>query len=91
MTVILSRPEVRNAVDAETASELAEAPLLLLVNAQTRGSAEVLVGALRAQDRGIVIGGPTAGSAPRLHCGGSVPASRAWCRAPARSTGATSP
>jgi len=35
--------------------------LLLLVNAQTRGSAEVLVGALRTQDRGIVIGGPTAG------------------------------
>ncbi len=45
------------------AAELAEAPLMLLVNAQTRGSAEVLVGALRAQDRGIVIGGPTAGSA----------------------------
>jgi len=42
-------------------SELANAPLMLLVNAQTRGSAEVLVGALRAQDRGIVIGGPTAG------------------------------
>jgi C-terminal processing protease CtpA/Prc len=45
------------------AGELAEAPLMLLVNAQTRGSAEVLVGALRAQDHGIVIGGPTAGSA----------------------------
>ena len=43
------------------ATELAVAPLMLLVNAQTRGSAEVLVGALRAQDRGIVIGGPTAG------------------------------
>jgi len=36
---------------------------MLLVNRQTRGSAEVLAGALRAQDRGIVIGGPTAGSA----------------------------
>ena len=45
------------------APELAEAPLMLLVNAQTRGSAEVLAGALRAQDRGIVVGGPTAGSA----------------------------
>ena len=45
------------------ASELAEAPVMLLVNAQTRGSAEVLAGALRAQDRGIVIGVPTAGSA----------------------------
>ena len=43
------------------AAELAKTPLLLLVNAQTRGSAEVLVGALRTQDRGIVIGGPTAG------------------------------
>ena len=43
------------------ATELAKLPLLLLVNGQTRGSAEVLVGALRTQDRGIVIGGPTAG------------------------------
>lgn len=43
------------------AATLTTAPLLLLVNAQTRGSAEMLVGALRAQDRGIVIGGPTAG------------------------------
>jgi len=43
------------------AAELAKTPLLLLVNAQTRGSAEGLVGALRTQDRGIVIGGPTAG------------------------------
>src|SRR5204862_5955829 len=45
------------------ALELAQAPVLLLVNAQTRGSAEVLAGALRARDRGIVVGGPTAGSA----------------------------
>ena len=43
------------------AAELAKQPLLLLVNGQTRGSAEVLVGALRTQDRGIVIGGLTAG------------------------------
>ena len=43
------------------AAELTATPLLLLVNAQTRGSAEALVGALRTQDRGIVIGGPTAG------------------------------
>jgi len=43
------------------AKELAKQPLLLLVNAQTRGGAEVVVGALRTQDRGIVIGGPTAG------------------------------
>ncbi len=40
-----------------------EAPLMLLVNAHTTGSAEALVGALRAQDRGIVIGSLTAGSA----------------------------
>lgn len=44
-------------------SDLTSAPLMLLVNAQTRGSAEALAGALRAQDRGIVIGSPTAGSA----------------------------
>jgi hypothetical protein len=43
--------------------DLVEAPLMLLVNAETRGSAEVLAGALRAQDRGIVIGGSTAGGA----------------------------
>lgn len=43
------------------AGALADAPLLLLVNAETRGAAEVLAGALRAQDRGIVIGSPTSG------------------------------
>lgn len=45
------------------AADLTTAPLMLLVNAQTRGSAEALVGALRAQDRGIVVGSETAGSA----------------------------
>jgi hypothetical protein len=44
-------------------TDLSSAPLMLLVNAQTRGSAEALVGALRAQDRGIVIGSQTAGAA----------------------------
>jgi len=44
-------------------SDLTSAPLMMLVNAQTRGSAEALAGALRAQDRGIVIGSATAGSA----------------------------
>jgi C-terminal processing protease CtpA/Prc len=59
------KPQVFRTTEAprSLASELADAPLMLLVNAQTRGSAEVLTGALRAQDRGIVIGGPTAGSA----------------------------
>ena len=38
-------------------------PLLVLVNRQTRGSAEALAGALRAQDRCILIGNQTAGSA----------------------------
>jgi hypothetical protein len=42
---------------------LAESPLLLLVNNRTRGSAEALAGGLRAHDRGILIGGITAGSA----------------------------
>ena len=45
------------------AAELSEVPLMLLVNGQTRGSAEALAAALRAQDRGIVIGAKTAGSA----------------------------
>ena len=45
------------------AVELSEAPLMLLVNGQTRGSAEVLAAALRSQERGIVVGAPTAGSA----------------------------
>ncbi|MEI6082763.1 MAG: S41 family peptidase [Verrucomicrobiota bacterium] len=56
-------PQVFHTVEAPKtlASELANAPLMLLVNGDTRGSAEVLVGALRAQDRGIVIGGPTSG------------------------------
>ncbi len=44
-------------------SDLASAPLMLLVNAETRGSAEALAGALRAQDRCILIGSQTAGSA----------------------------
>jgi hypothetical protein len=44
-------------------TDLTSAPLMLLVNAETRGSAEALAGALRAQDRGIVIGSQTAGSA----------------------------
>ncbi len=44
-------------------ADLTSAPLMLLVNGQTRGSAEALAGALRAQDRGIVIGSETAGSA----------------------------
>ena len=38
-------------------------PLLVLVNGQTRGCAEALAGALRAQDRCILIGSRTAGSA----------------------------
>jgi peptidase S41-like protein len=44
-------------------ADLTSAPLMLLVDAQTRGSAEALAGALRAQDRGIVVGSGTAGSA----------------------------
>jgi C-terminal processing protease CtpA/Prc len=43
--------------------DLTAAPVMLLVNTETRGSAEALAGALRAQDRGIVIGTKTAGSA----------------------------
>ena len=42
---------------------MADAPLMILVNHCTRGAAEVLAGALRAQDRGIVIGAATSGDA----------------------------
>lgn len=42
---------------------LEDAPLMVLVNAQTSGGAEVLAGALNTQHRGIVLGGKTAGSA----------------------------
>jgi C-terminal processing protease CtpA/Prc len=61
-------PQVFHAsADVKTVSvagtDLATAPLMLLVNAETRGSAEALAGALRAADRGIVIGSKTAGSA----------------------------
>jgi len=45
---------------AET-PDASSAPLMLLVNARTRGSAEALAGALRAHDRGIVVGARTAG------------------------------
>jgi C-terminal processing protease CtpA/Prc len=45
------------------APEPISAPLMLLANAETRGSAEALVGALRMQDRAIVIGAKTGGSA----------------------------
>ncbi len=61
-------PQVFHAgTDVKAASfigtDLTSAPLMLLVNAETRGSAEVLAGALRDADRGIVIGSKTAGSA----------------------------
>jgi C-terminal processing protease CtpA/Prc len=46
-----------------TGLDLTAAPLVLLVNAETRGGAEALAGALRAHDRGIVIGSKTAGTA----------------------------
>jgi len=56
--------EFRAAPPAEEASpELTAAPLMVLVNAQTRGSAEAVAAALQAQERGIVIGAATAGSA----------------------------
>jgi len=45
------------------ASDLSQAPLMVLINGRTRGSAEALAGALRAQQRGILVGGTTAGSA----------------------------
>jgi hypothetical protein len=44
-------------------SAQSDVPLLVLVNGQTRGCAEALAGALRAQERCILIGNQTAGSA----------------------------
>ena len=57
------RASTESKTGSSEGADLTSAPLLLLVNAQTRGSAEALAGALRAQDRGIVIGSQTAGSA----------------------------
>jgi C-terminal processing protease CtpA/Prc len=45
----------------EPAEGLSTVPLLLLVNEHTSGSAEALAGALRAHERGIIIGHATAG------------------------------
>ena len=44
-------------------SGLSDAPLMVLVNDQTRGSAEAVAGALRAQNRAILIGNHSAGAA----------------------------
>ena len=59
--VFRASAEIKPASTAGT--DLTSAPLMLLVNAETRGSAEVLAGALRTADRGIVIGSKTDGSA----------------------------
>ncbi len=58
-------PQAFRAVETThtVASDLGEAPLLVLVNHRTRGSAEALAAALRAQDRVILVGNQTAGSA----------------------------
>lgn len=48
---------------AHDGPNLGDAPLMILVNAQTRGAAETLAGALRAQERGILVGSKTAGTA----------------------------
>ena len=49
--------------DAAPDKRLAESPLIVLVNPQTRGAAEALAGVLQAQQRGMVIGNRTAGNA----------------------------
>ncbi|HUJ11938.1 MAG TPA: S41 family peptidase [Verrucomicrobiae bacterium] len=43
--------------------DLTTVPIILLVNVETRGSAEALAGALRIQQRGILVGSKTAGTA----------------------------
>jgi peptidase S41-like protein len=58
-------PQAFRAVETthSVASDLGDAPLLVLVNHRTRGSAEALAAALRAQDRVILVGNKTTGSA----------------------------
>lgn len=48
---------------ARGTANLGDAPLMILINKKTRGAAEALAGALRAQDRGILIGTATDGGA----------------------------
>jgi hypothetical protein len=43
--------------------EPSDAPVMVLVNHQTRGAAEVVAATLRAQDRAVVLGGRTTGHA----------------------------
>ncbi len=50
-------------LDAEVAPGLTTAPLMVLVNGETRGGAETLAAALQARQRGIIIGAKTAGTA----------------------------
>ncbi|MBM3858851.1 MAG: hypothetical protein FJ395_04290 [Verrucomicrobia bacterium] len=57
------KPPVPFRCEARADAKLTDAPLMILVNNNTRGAAEVLAGALRGQDRGIVIGAATAGGA----------------------------
>jgi C-terminal processing protease CtpA/Prc len=47
----------------DVAPDLSQAPLMVLINGRTRGGAEALAGALRAQERGILVGAATTGSA----------------------------
>lgn len=44
-------------------AKLTDVPLMVLINDRTRGSAEALAGALRSQNRAILIGNHTAGAA----------------------------
>ena len=44
-----------------TVAAVGGAPVMVLVNGQTRGCAEALAGALRANDRGVVVGTKSAG------------------------------
>jgi hypothetical protein len=57
------RAQAAAAAPQELKARLAEAPLMVLVNADTSGSAEAVAGALRARGRCLVIGTRTAGSA----------------------------
>jgi len=51
------------APSAALPAEPTDAPLMVLVNADTRGAAEVVAGVLRSQERAILVGGRTAGNA----------------------------
>jgi hypothetical protein len=55
--------QAKRSDDAALRAKWQDEPLIILVNNLTRGSAEAVAGALRSQNRGVLIGQSTAGAA----------------------------